>query len=147
MSLGNNDRRPDVRQSVTNKRSLFRSYFDGKATPKTVLLQRLISSAMMHQVKVRFRRRSRVPCLCSERPFSALHVDGATYAAIGSNVCTAVEPEMLLDQYRPQHVIGVQFQRTAPERGLENMALMLARAEFAGLNQKPCPFQRQKNAT
>ena len=65
----------------------------------------------------------------------ALHVDGATYAAIGSNVCTAVEPEMLLDQYRPQHVIGVQFQRTAPERGLENMAHMLARAEFAGLHQ------------
>lgn len=72
---------------------------------------------------------------CSERQLSALHVDGATYAAIGSNVCTAVEPEMLLDQYRPQHVIGVQFQRTAPERGLENMAHMLARAEFAGLHQ------------
>lgn len=73
--------------------------------------------------------------LRSKLLLSALHVDGATYAAIGSNVCTAVEPEMLLDQYRPQHVIGVQFQRTAPERGLENMAHMLARAEFAGLHQ------------
>lgn len=75
------------------------------------------------------------PCCTAACPLSALHVDGATYAAIGSNVCTAVEPEMLLDQYRPQHVIGVQFQRTAPERGLENMAHMLARAEFAGLHQ------------
>lgn len=76
-----------------------------------------------------------VPRRTGVRPLSALHVDGATYAAVGPNVCTAVEPEMLLDQYRPQHVIGVQFQRTAPERGLENMAHMLARAEFAGLHQ------------
>ena len=85
--------------------------------------------------KVRFLRIAAVRPGRGERPFTALHVDGATYAAIGSNVCTAVEPEMLLDQYRPQHVIGVQFQRTAPERGLENMAHMLARAEFAGLHQ------------
>lgn len=75
------------------------------------------------------------PCRGAIRLLSALHVDGATHAAVGPNVCTAVEPEMLLDRYRPQHVIGVQFQRTAPERGLENMAHMLARAEFAGLHQ------------
>ena len=84
---------------------------------------------------------------CGEQRLSALHVDGATHAAVGPNVCTAVEPEMLLDQYRLEHGIGVQFQHTAPERGLEDMAHMLARAELAGLNQKPCPFQRQKNAT
>lgn len=70
-----------------------------------------------------------------DRPDPALHVNGATHAAVGPNVCTAVEPEMLLDRYRLEHVIGVQFQRTAPERGLEDMAQMLAWAVLAGLHQ------------
>ena len=86
------------------------------------------------------------PCRAAVSRLSALHINGATHAAVGPNVCTAVEPEMLLDRYRLEHVIGVQFKRTAPERGFEDMAHMLARAVLAGLNQKPCPFQRQKNA-
>ena len=85
-------------------------------------------------------------CICKRR-LSALHVDGATHAAVGPNVCTAVEPEMLLERYRLEHAIGVQFQRTAPKRGLEDMAHVLARAVLAGLHQKPRPFQGQKNAT
>lgn len=47
----------------------------------------------------------------------------------------APEAEKLLHRDRAEHIIGVQFQRTAPERGLEDMAHMLARAVLAGLHQ------------
>jgi len=57
------------------------------------------------------------------------------------------ETKTLLHRDRAEHVIGVQCQRTAPERGLEDMARLLARAALAGLHQKPRPFQGQKNAT
>jgi hypothetical protein len=49
-----------------------------------------------------------------ERLQSALCIDGTTHASISSHVSNAVEPEVLLDRYRLEHVICVQFQRAAP---------------------------------
>jgi hypothetical protein len=39
----------------------------------------------------------------------------------------------LLNQYMLQHIIGVQFQHTAPEWRLEDVVHMLAVSHFAGL--------------
>ena len=39
----------------------------------------------------------------------------------------------LLNQYRLQHIIGVQFQHTAPEWRLEDVVYMLAVSHFTGL--------------
>ena len=70
---------------------------------------------------------SRLQCCPIVCPLSPLNVDGATHAA--------VEPEMLLHRYRPEHAIGVQFQRAAPERGLEDMAHRHVIALFTRLHE------------
>ncbi len=89
-----------------------------------------------------------------QRTPSALLVDSEVAAAFGSDVSNGVEPEItqagvaqapvsiqigffapkamtLLHRDKAEHVIGVQFLRTAPERGLEDMAHIPARAVWS----------------
>jgi len=51
-----------------------------------------------------------------------------------------------LNGHWSQHVVGVEFDRAAPERGLEDVTQWLADAVFTSLHQQSRPFQRSKHA-
>jgi len=69
-----------------------------------------------------------------------------TQAASCLGRITGAESNNSLKGHRSSHVVGVEFERAAPQRGLEHMTHLLAGAVFVGLDQQSRPFERPQHA-
>lgn len=74
----------------------------------------------------------------SQSPVRADHTRAAP--RLGSN------EKHLLNGHRSQHVIGVEVESAAPERGLKHMTHQLADGVFAGFDQQSGPFEWAQHA-